>query len=102
MSLQPLVSIYRYALEPIAPFTWFGIKVCSLELVAAFRLCVALRQIKEALRAKHERSTRGDKLIVEERSFLRDASTALTVKFGGEAIIGTMLELSASAGDSEY
>jgi hypothetical protein len=25
---------------------------------------------------------------VEERSFLRDACTALTVKFGGEAIIG--------------
>ncbi|OJA14588.1 hypothetical protein AZE42_09822 [Rhizopogon vesiculosus] len=53
--LQPLVSIYRYALEPIAPFTWFDIKVCFLELVAAFRLCVTLRQIKETLHAKHER-----------------------------------------------
>jgi hypothetical protein len=89
MSLQPFVSIFRYALEPIAPFTWFGIKVCSLELVAAFRLCIAVRQIKETLRAKYEARAGGDKLAVEERSFLRDACTALTVKFGGEAIICT-------------
>jgi len=90
MSLQPFISLYRYALEPIAPFSWFGVKVCSIELVAALRLCTVLRQIKEDLYAKHQRRA-GDKQSVEERSFLRDACTSLTIKFGGEAIIGPLL-----------
>jgi len=90
MSLQPFIFLYRYALEPIAPFSWFGVKVCSIELVAALRLCTVLRQIKEDLYAKHQRRA-GDKQSVEERSFLRDACTSLTIKFGGEAIIGTLL-----------
>ncbi|KAG1736843.1 uncharacterized protein EDB91DRAFT_1141278 [Suillus paluster] len=89
MSLQPFISLYRYALEPIAPFSWFGIKVCSIEVVAAFRLCTILRQIREDLHVKHQR--RAGVASVEERSFLRDASTALTIKFGGEAIIGPLL-----------
>jgi hypothetical protein len=90
MSLQPFISLYRYALEPIAPFSWFGVKVCSIELVAALRLCTVLRQIREDLYAKHQRRA-GDKQSVEERSFLRDACTSLTIKFGGEAIIGPLL-----------
>jgi hypothetical protein len=90
MSLQPFIFLYRYALEPIAPFSWFGVKVCSIELVAALRLCTVLRQIKEDLYAKHQRRA-GDKQSVEERSFLRDACTSLTIKFGGEAIIGPLL-----------
>ncbi|KAG0706431.1 hypothetical protein DFH29DRAFT_988134 [Suillus ampliporus] len=87
MSLQPFISLYRYALEPIAPFSWFGIKICSIELAAAFRLCTVLRQIREDLHAKHQLRAGAP----EERSFLRDASTALTIKFGGEAIIGPLL-----------
>lgn len=90
MSLQPFISLYRYALEPIAPFSWFGIKVCSIELVAALRLCTALRQAREDLYAKYQRRA-GDKQSVEERSFLRDACTSLTVKFGGEAIISSLI-----------
>jgi hypothetical protein len=91
MSLEPFITLYRYALEPIAPFSWFGIKVCSIELVAALRLCTVLRQVREDLYAKHQ-SHAGDKpASVEERSFLRDACTSLTIKFGGEAIIGILL-----------
>ncbi|KAG1865288.1 hypothetical protein F4604DRAFT_2026214 [Suillus subluteus] len=90
MSLQPFISLYRYALEPIAPFSWFGIKVCSIELVAALRLCTILRQTREDLYAKYQRRA-GDKQSVEERSFLRDACTSLTIKFGGEAVIGSLL-----------
>ncbi|OJA15553.1 hypothetical protein AZE42_08167 [Rhizopogon vesiculosus] len=91
MSLQPVVSIYRYALEPIAPFTWFGINVSSLDLVAAFRLCIALRQIRESLHAKHDKLT-----PTEQRSFLRNVCTTLTIVFGGEAIIGPLLGVSPS------
>ncbi|KAG2138993.1 hypothetical protein DEU56DRAFT_801205 [Suillus clintonianus] len=92
MSLQPFISLYRYALEPIAPFTWFGTNVCSLDLVAVFRLCVALRQMRENLYAKHQRTAGENRLVpAEERSFVRDACTVLTVVFGGEAIIGPLL-----------
>ncbi|KAG1729780.1 hypothetical protein EDB19DRAFT_1742388 [Suillus lakei] len=89
MSLQPFISLYRYAVEPIAPFTWFGTKVCSLDLVAVFRLCIALRQMRENLHAKHQRAT--GETPAEERSFVRDACAVLTIVFGGEAIIGPLL-----------
>lgn len=89
MSLQAVIILYRYALEPIAPFSWFGIKVCPIELVAALRLCTVLRQTREDLYARHQR--RAGEKSVEERSFLRDACTSLTIKFGGEAIIGPLL-----------
>ncbi|KAG2151051.1 uncharacterized protein EDB93DRAFT_1083762 [Suillus bovinus] len=79
------------SLEPIAPFSWFGIKVCSIKLVAALRLCTVLRQVWEDLYAKHQRRTGDKPASVEERSFLRDACTSLTIKFGGEAIIGPLL-----------
>jgi hypothetical protein len=91
MSLEPFTSLYRYALEPIEPFSWFGIKVCSIELVAALRLCTVLRQVREDLYAKHQRRAGDKPASVEERSFLRDACTSLTIKFGGEAIIGIPL-----------
>ncbi|KAG2040224.1 hypothetical protein BDR03DRAFT_915831 [Suillus americanus] len=98
MSLQPFISLYRYAIEPIAPFTWFGTKVCSLDLVAVFRLCIALRQFREILHAKHcQRTARENRLaLVEERSFVRDACTMLTIVFGGEAIIGPLLGIMPS------
>ncbi|KAG2107909.1 uncharacterized protein F5147DRAFT_695664 [Suillus discolor] len=96
MSLQPFITLYRYALEPIAPFSWFGINVCSIELVAALRLCTILRQTKEDLYAKHQHRSGDKPAPVEERSFLRDACTSLTIKFGGEAIIGSLLAVPPS------
>jgi len=88
MSLQLAVSIYRYALEPITLFSWFGINICSLDLVAAFRLCIALRQVRVSLHAKHHQPA-----PAEERAFLRDVCTTLTIVFGGEAIISTTFKL---------
>ncbi|KAG0706503.1 hypothetical protein DFH29DRAFT_901404 [Suillus ampliporus] len=97
MSLQPFISLYRYALEPIAPFTWFGTNVSSLDLVAAFRLCIALRQIRESLHVKHQRTAGDNRLApVEERSFVRDVCSTLTIVFGGEAIIGPLLGVTPS------
>jgi hypothetical protein len=98
MSLQPFISLYQYAVEPIAPFTWFGTKVSSLDLVAVFRLCVALRQMREILHAKHCQRTAGQNKLApaEERSFVRDACALLTIVFGGEAIIGPLLGITPS------
>ena len=91
MSLQPFVSLYQYALTPLAPFSWFGLKTSSLDLVAAFRLCYVLRHLRENLRDEHAKRRATDSKLTppEDRSFARDALTVLTVVYGGEAIAGT-------------
>ncbi|KAH7928187.1 hypothetical protein BV22DRAFT_224626 [Leucogyrophana mollusca] len=90
MSLQPFVELYRYYLTPIAPFTWFGLGVSTLDVAAAFRLCYVLKQIRENLRAEHLKQNE-KAAPVEERSFVRDVATTLTVVYGGEAVAGPLL-----------
>ncbi|KAF5373084.1 hypothetical protein D9758_001498 [Tetrapyrgos nigripes] len=87
--LSPFVSIFSYALQPIAPFTWFGLGISSLDVLAAFRLCLILRQIREDLHRKHVK-VHGHNLV-EARSFSRSLLTTLTVVFGGEAMTGPFL-----------
>ncbi|KAF8831824.1 hypothetical protein HHX47_DHR1001072 [Lentinula edodes] len=82
--LSPVTGIFSYALEPIAPFTWIGLRISTLDVAAAFRLCLVLRQIREDLYRKHVK-VHGH-TSVEARSFVRSASTALTVVFGGESL----------------
>ena len=45
--LLPVVELYRSLLQPIAPFTWLGLPLSTLDLVAAVRLCVVMRQLRE-------------------------------------------------------
>lgn len=91
MTLQPFISLYQYALTPLEPFSWFGLKISSLDLAAAFRLCYILRYLKENLRGEHTKRRETDSTLPppEDRSFVRDAFTVLTVVYGGEAIAGT-------------
>ncbi|KIJ63273.1 hypothetical protein HYDPIDRAFT_29533 [Hydnomerulius pinastri MD-312] len=98
MTLQPFVSLYQYALEPVAPFSWFGLPISSLDLLGAFRLCYVLRQIRENLRNEHVKRRAADSKLpaLEERSFARDALTTLTVVYGGEAITGPLLGIPPS------
>lgn len=84
--VSPLIQVFQYALQPIAPFTWFGLGISSLDVVAALRLCIVLRQIRESLYAQHV-STKGQG-SVENKSFVKDLSTTLTVIYGGEAMTG--------------
>lgn len=86
LAVAPVVELYRYLLEPIAPFTWFGQPISTLDVVAAFRLCIALRQFKESLRAAHV--AKSGKAEVESRSFVRDVGATLTVVYGGECVTG--------------
>ena len=78
----PLIHIFRYILEPIAPFTWFGLTITTLDVVASFRLCFALRQLRETTYAKHLSSKPGP---VEGKSYIKNLSTTLLVVYGGEA-----------------
>ncbi|KAL1757760.1 hypothetical protein FB107DRAFT_208443 [Schizophyllum commune] len=89
--LAPLVSVYSYILEPIAPFTWFGVGLSTLDVLAAARLCVALRQMREALYKEHVRKHGSPVGVEHDKSFVRDIVTTWTVVYGGEAVANTML-----------
>ncbi|KAJ7074070.1 hypothetical protein C8F01DRAFT_1099122 [Mycena amicta] len=84
----PIIHVFNLTLEPIPPFTWFGLSLSTLDVVAAFRLCIVLRQIKEALYREHVSKRPGG---VEARSFVRDWATTLTVVYGGEVMTGPLL-----------
>ncbi|KAJ3570121.1 hypothetical protein NP233_g4612 [Leucocoprinus birnbaumii] len=91
---SPLVEIFRYALTPIAPFEWLGVPLSTLDIVAAFRLCIILRQLREMIHSKHV-STKG-KAGVEDKSFGKVVATTLLVVYGGEAITAPFLGVSPS------
>jgi hypothetical protein len=102
--LEPLVYVFRWALQPIPPFTWLGLGISSLDVAAAVRLCLVLRQLRESLHAEHMRKT-GDSvtatgtkstLEIERKSFVKDLSTTLTVVYGGEAMTSPLLGLTPS------
>ena len=87
--LQSLVFLFRWSLQPIAPFTWFGLSVSSLDVIAAFRLCLALRQLREGLYNEYlannpKAATKTHEF--EGKSFTKDLLTTLTVVYGGEAM----------------
>ncbi|KAF8188328.1 hypothetical protein BJ912DRAFT_1022480 [Pholiota molesta] len=71
--LAPLVELFRYSLQPIAPFTWLGWGISTLDVVATVRLCIALRQIREIMLKQHA------------VSFVKKTPHALVV-YGGEAL----------------
>ncbi|EIW85540.1 hypothetical protein CONPUDRAFT_87953 [Coniophora puteana RWD-64-598 SS2] len=106
LALQPFVSLYRTVLAPIAPLAWLGLPVSTLDVVAAVRLCVALRQLREGAHRDHitararitEKDGQGVRTLVEpeERSFVRDLATTLTVVYGGEALAYPLLGLTPS------
>ncbi|CCM05776.1 uncharacterized protein FIBRA_08009 [Fibroporia radiculosa] len=98
--LAPLVAVYQYVLEPVAPFTWFGLSFSLLDIAAALRTCVALRQLKEGFHARHVAKKQASKEVtiqeVEDRSFVRDATATLMVVFGGELMTAPALGIPSS------
>ncbi|OCH90652.1 hypothetical protein OBBRIDRAFT_793093 [Obba rivulosa] len=83
--LQPFLEGYRALLQPVAPLAWFGLSFTYLDVAAAFRLCVGLRQLREHLHREHVAKTGQAGPEVEPRSLVRDASATLLVVYGGEA-----------------
>jgi hypothetical protein len=77
--------VYNYTLQPVAPFTWFNLPISTLDVVAAFRLCIVLRQIKESLYQQHVSK---NSAAVIPKSFARDVASTLTVVYGGEVMTG--------------
>ncbi|KAJ6525455.1 hypothetical protein DFH09DRAFT_1095658 [Mycena vulgaris] len=87
--LTPIIAVFNYTLQPVAPFTWFNLSISTLDVVAAFRLCIVLRQIKESL--YHQHVSKNGVVSIEPKSFARDLSTTLTVVYGGEVMTAPLL-----------
>jgi hypothetical protein len=85
--LNPVLELFNHALKPIAPFTWFGLNTNTLDVLAAFRLCFALRQIKDRSYAHHV--SRHGNSTIEDISFVRSLITTLLVVYGGETMISS-------------
>lgn len=94
MVLSPIIEVFRWSLQPIAPFTWLGVPISTLDVVATFRLCIVLRQVRELLHRAHAAKTGGKD--IEEASFVKRLATTLLVVYGGEAIANPMLGLPPS------
>ncbi|KAJ7940223.1 hypothetical protein B0H13DRAFT_3238 [Mycena leptocephala] len=86
--LTPIIQVYNYTLQPVAPFTWFNLPISTLDVVAAFRLCIVLRQIKESLYQQHVSK---NSAAVTPKSFARDVASTLTVVYGGEVMTAPLL-----------
>lgn len=84
--LSPSIEVFRWSLQPIPPFTWFGSPLSTLDVLGAVRLCLILRQLREQLYRQHvaKNGVNG----VEKSSFVKSLAITLTVVFGGEAVAG--------------
>jgi len=92
--LLPFLEGYRLLLQPVAPLSWFGLSFTYLDVAAALRLCVGLRQLREHFHRQHiaKKATAGlGHPEVEPHSFVRDASATLLVVYGGEAAAAAAL-----------
>jgi hypothetical protein len=85
--LTPVIHVFDYTLQPIIPFAWFGLNVTTLDVLAAFRLGLALRQMREILHKQHVSKHGTD--AVEDTSFVRRMAVTLTVVYGGEIMSGS-------------
>jgi len=85
MYLAPVLSLYDFALRPIA------VGVTFLDLVAACRLCLVLRQIKDMARSAGK-----GRASSEDKSFVRSLATTLLVVYGGEAMTAPLLGIPPS------
>jgi hypothetical protein len=106
LALAPIVELYRWGLQPVAPFSWFGIQISTIEVAAAIRLCLILRQVRElianAYKGHSAKATSGtperEKVAAafgpkfEEKSLVRDLAATLIVVHGGDAVGGFSYE----------
>ena len=96
LAIAPIIEVFRWSLQPVAPFTWFGFPISTLDVVATVRLCVVLRQVRELMLKAHT-ARQGSSKGFEDPSFAKRLATTLLVVYGGEAITGTCQALSGGA-----
>ncbi|KAF8638848.1 hypothetical protein AX17_001906 [Amanita inopinata Kibby_2008] len=92
--MWPLVDVFRYGLQPAPLIASLGLQVSVIDVVAAIRLCAALRQMREESHRQH--LARMGAQSVEAKSFVRSLMATLVVVYGGEAITAPFLGYSPS------
>ncbi|THG92943.1 hypothetical protein EW145_g8527, partial [Phellinidium pouzarii] len=86
--LATVSNTFRHLLRPIPLLTWFGLDISTLDCVAALRLCVVLRQLRDvAFKDYLESSNEDDRKGVEEKSCMKSIAITLVVVYGGEAVM---------------
>ncbi|KAH9048252.1 hypothetical protein EDB84DRAFT_295846 [Lactarius hengduanensis] len=96
--LAPIIAFYDYALQPVPALAWLGAPVSALDVAAALRLAVSLRQVRKLYYDQHVAKISatgsipedGKKVgeLTESRSRVRDLVATLVMVHGGEAISG--------------
>ncbi|KAI9446762.1 hypothetical protein H4582DRAFT_1804525 [Lactarius indigo] len=104
--LAPVIAFYDYALQPVPASAWLGAPVSVLDVAAALRLAVALRQVRKLYHDQHVSKISATSSIPEDgkrvgeltesRSRVRDLLAALVMVHGGEAISAPWLGLQPS------
>lgn len=82
--LAQISWLYASSLTPIPPFTWLGVSISTLDVLAAVRLCAIMRQVREIIRQGQPEGGPQP----EESSFLKHISATWTVVYGGEVFAG--------------
>ena len=86
--LEPIKQTYALALTPI-DIPIFNGKLSPLDFAATIRLCLVMRQLRDAfLRAHLLKTKEKDAKEVETMSYVKSAATTLVVVYGGEALVG--------------
>ena len=95
--LASVIAFYGYTLQPVSALAWLGVPITPLDIAAAFRLALILRQLRELFHQQHlaKMSTSGQLDNVpaqplEQRSRVRDFAVTLVMVFGGEAVVGAL------------
>ena len=93
--LASIIAFYDYALQPLSALAWAGDPISILDIAAAFRLALILRQFRELFYNQHlaKTSSTPKKNLVqadppEQRGHVRDLATNFLMVFGGEAVVG--------------
>ncbi|KAH9063794.1 hypothetical protein EDB83DRAFT_2383149 [Lactarius deliciosus] len=99
-ALASIVAFYDYALQPVSALAWVGDPISILDIAAAFRLALILRQVRELFHNEHiaKRSSKNGQNVdlPEQRSRVRDLVTNFIMVFGGEAVVAPYLGLQPS------
>ncbi|KAK2460672.1 hypothetical protein APHAL10511_007142 [Amanita phalloides] len=90
--MRLVVNIYQYILQPVSLLSSFSsLPVNTLDVLAAFRLCLGMRQLREEQYRQHLARPGSTPKSVEDLSFVRNLMATLLVVYGGEAITAPFL-----------
>ncbi|KAF8274244.1 hypothetical protein EI94DRAFT_1892846 [Lactarius quietus] len=107
-ALASIVAFYDNTLQPVSALAWIGGPISILDVAAAFRLALILRQMRELFHNEHLAKTSSalrqakngqagkDIDPPEQRGCGRNLATNFLMVFGGEAVVAPWLGVQPS------